>query len=458
MSTLPQLLAALVLVSSFVVLAAGEAVCAGSSCTAFSEDTGEVADEVPLLQTLYAAKTSNLSVQGETIAKTLHSFQQNPEPDTEIEDPTLSDLIESDAEKLQQQEAALKMEKLAMVEKREGNGDSAEESKLESELIEGNKTPKVVKEINDVLNAIHGPVDELVKLGVGMTDHELQQLSNSELGTHEQLEEQDEETENDAAQENGTTDHIPHSLLYTGQGAPCRDASCYQLWPKKDGVVHIRYCRGKKTTNSDVEASDEIMKTFKLASDELTEYCEALNFQEVNDDGSCEMRVYNGRTASVGYLGWKPNTVRCDERAGSKGLCMHEITHGLGRSHEQKRDDRDDYVTVHWDVVKDGRGNTNFGKNDRASIKSPYDIYSIMHYDCDRQIKEGSGVFDRSLRAHRRRHWFDGFFGWEDCNKMGQMLGYDQQDINILQEMYTCSERRRRAIPPPAERRRRWYS
>lgn len=321
----------------------------------------------------------------------------------EFEDPALSDLSERNAEQVQQQEAALKMEKLTMVEKREGNGDRAEESKLESDLIEGKTGLKVIKAINNVLKAIHGPVDELVKMGVGMTEHDLQQLSALELGTHDWLEEQgDEESESEAREDNITKS--PHALLITSQGSPCRKPSCYHLWPTRDGAVHIKYCRGKETKNSEVEANDDIMDNFKAAAADLTEYCEALKFEEVTDDGSCQMRVYDGRSASTGYLGYKPNNVRCDNRPGAKGLCMHEITHGLGRTHEHTRDDRNNHVTIYWDVIRNGQNNNNFKKKDKTSVKSPYDIYSIMHYDCKRQLKHDAGFFDRSMRAHRRRN------------------------------------------------------
>ena len=37
-----------------------------------------------------------------------------------------------------------------------------------------------------------------------------------------------------------------------------------------------------------------------------------------------------------------------------KGTILHEVMHSLGFTHEHQRSDRDDYVYIHWDNIKEG--------------------------------------------------------------------------------------------------------
>ena len=64
------------------------------------------------------------------------------------------------------------------------------------------------------------------------------------------------------------------------------------------------------------------------------------------------------------------------------GVTIHELLHSLGLHHEQNRHDRDDYVTVIWDNIKEGSTH-NFEKKsatDFPTFGTKYDYLSIMHY------------------------------------------------------------------------------
>eukprot|EP00794_Sanderia_malayensis_P013852 gene13852-15300_t len=60
----------------------------------------------------------------------------------------------------------------------------------------------------------------------------------------------------------------------------------------------------------------------------------------------------------------------------------HEVMHALGFMHEQSRPDRDQYVTIYWENIKEGFED-NFGKQSGDKIDTQnvqYDYDSIMHY------------------------------------------------------------------------------
>lgn len=62
------------------------------------------------------------------------------------------------------------------------------------------------------------------------------------------------------------------------------------------------------------------------------------------------------------------------------GAAVHEVGHALGKWHMQSREDRDTYVTIHWNNIQDGRAhNFNQHISDGDDV-GPYDYGSIMHY------------------------------------------------------------------------------
>ena len=59
---------------------------------------------------------------------------------------------------------------------------------------------------------------------------------------------------------------------------------------------------------------------------------------------------------------------------------QHEFIHALGQFHVQSRPDRDQYVTIMWDNIQQGKEH-NFKKHDGTlTYNVPYDPKSFMHY------------------------------------------------------------------------------
>jgi hypothetical protein len=79
------------------------------------------------------------------------------------------------------------------------------------------------------------------------------------------------------------------------------------------------------------------------------------------------------------------------------GVLVHEFLHALGVYHEQSRSDRDDFVDIKWDNIKDGpppageiNALGNFQKKPDAVDYYGYDYGSIMHYPRTSFAKDSS--------------------------------------------------------------------
>ncbi len=74
----------------------------------------------------------------------------------------------------------------------------------------------------------------------------------------------------------------------------------------------------------------------------------------------------------------------------TKGNVTHEIGHAVGLWHEQSREDRDAFVTIHWTKIKPSHV-SNFSQHiaDGDDIGA-YDYGSIMHYPRDAFSVDGS--------------------------------------------------------------------
>eukprot|EP00930_Biecheleria_cincta_P070110 TRINITY_DN57769_c0_g1_i1.p1 TRINITY_DN57769_c0_g1~~TRINITY_DN57769_c0_g1_i1.p1 ORF type:complete len:491 (-),score=63.64 TRINITY_DN57769_c0_g1_i1:200-1549(-) len=125
---------------------------------------------------------------------------------------------------------------------------------------------------------------------------------------------------------------------------------------------------------------------------------------------------------------------------------LHELLHGMGMAHEHVRSDRDDYISVHKENIKDGKAEQ-FSKTDAADTNRPYDILSIMHYVDDEFSKEkgrlptitvkdkGYQVYTNDPNQHYKY-------------KLGQRMGMSAYDIAQLADLYGCNDERTVCQPP----------
>ncbi|CAH1794605.1 unnamed protein product [Owenia fusiformis] len=136
------------------------------------------------------------------------------------------------------------------------------------------------------------------------------------------------------------------------------------------------------------------------------------------------MRPQSGCNSYVGNIGG-PQVLNLGPGCCSLGTVIHEFMHAIGFEHEHTRDDREDYITVHfnnitpdwqrwyeiiWDTV-------NFAE---------YDPASVMHYDA---FASRTGTAPTMTTNISNRPDF------------GNPWGLTTRDIEKIQAMYGCSGR-----------------
>ena len=79
--------------------------------------------------------------------------------------------------------------------------------------------------------------------------------------------------------------------------------------------------------------------------------------------------------------------LRIDIKSGlscmNQATIAHELVHALGFDHEHNRPDRDDWVQIDFNNVRENRENSDFKILDSKkfyNLSTPYDYKSIMHY------------------------------------------------------------------------------
>ncbi|GFY51555.1 zinc metalloproteinase nas-4 [Trichonephila inaurata madagascariensis] len=136
----------------------------------------------------------------------------------------------------------------------------------------------------------------------------------------------------------------------------------------------------------------------------------------------------------VGRVGGMQN-VSLGKGCYSVGVMMHELMHTLGFVHEQNRPDRDDYITVLWENVKEGREG-NFVKLDWYAIQNldeAYDYSSILHYSRFAFSKDKTTKPTLEPKNKRAR--------------IGQRKKLSEGDIRKINKLYKCWNKLSAVVP-----------
>ncbi|XP_061777107.1 meprin A subunit beta [Nerophis ophidion] len=106
----------------------------------------------------------------------------------------------------------------------------------------------------------------------------------------------------------------------------------------------------------------------------------------------------------------------------------HEFLHALGFWHEQSRADRDDYVTIMWDHISEGKDHNFKTYNDTtsSSLGVPYDYGSMMHYSKTAFRNGSEPTIVTKIAAF--------------SDVIGQRMEFSDNDLLKLSRLYNCTQ------------------
>ena len=173
------------------------------------------------------------------------------------------------------------------------------------------------------------------------------------------------------------------------------------------------------------EHKDLIKRTLSKLETKLDS---CIRFREVNT--GFRVVVFEGSSCSsaVGYQGlwYSQQDLSLGRGCMEGGTIEHEFYHAIGVHHTQCRTDRDKYVKIIEENIKeDFEGQfAKFDKSEVSEFGLPYDFESVMHYGANDYGKDGK----RTIETY-------------DPSKqdiIGKAQGVSDGDIMLVKKMYNC--------------------
>lgn len=199
---------------------------------------------------------------------------------------------------------------------------------------------------------------------------------------------------------------------------PCTAKGC--MWPKLKGIVYVPYVIDRIYTRKE--------RDFIVASLQEFHRVTCIRFIPKEKNLNDYIHFFSG-TGCYSYLGRQRGKQNISlERSGclSRTTIQHEILHALGFNHEQVRSDRDKYVVIHKENIKDGKEH-NFIKKETNNLATPYDFMSIMEYPNNAFSKNGKDTIVAKKNPNM---------------KFGHAKKMSNNDIIRINRLYKCQKLR----------------
>ncbi|XP_067950653.1 uncharacterized protein [Watersipora subatra] len=208
-------------------------------------------------------------------------------------------------------------------------------------------------------------------------------------------------------------------------------------WPSTTIAYKLSAPTSNRFSSSELAAIDEAIAEYqRYTCIDFIPRSDQENFINIVRDGGCY--------SSTGWIYWdQPNVLSlANGCASSKNIPIHELMHALGVYHQHSRPDRDRFVTVNTENIRDG-GSHNFVKleQDEAELEGTvYSYRSVMHYGKAAFSKDPGRLNTITTREPE----------FQDI--IGRATTFSFEDLQLINRLYGCDRGCSRTCPTDSYR------
>lgn len=216
-----------------------------------------------------------------------------------------------------------------------------------------------------------------------------------------------------------TCDSLPENggLLRNGIGD-----NSYFIWPDRQipYVIDTTFdAEGQANINEAIQNFNQIFRDCIqwVPRSGQSVYVEFLN------SGSCYSKI--GRAYWPFPL---PQSISLGKCSHLVGHIKHEMMHTLGFYHEHSRSDRDQFIEIKWENIREDRLDQFETYRWTTAYGEKYDYDSIMHYSANAFSKDNNPFLLTIVPKEGK------------VGELGRRLNYSDTDIHKIQKMYKCGK------------------